>query len=101
MPPPAHSDFRAPRSDCGLPNPAELARRRANLIEILEEPNLQSLEADWLAKMLNGVLIHLSIGRIGCRAALTDLDLGIAHGKQQSVMCPGGTLGGMKGSLSR
>src|SRR5690242_3789842 len=67
-----------------LPDPAELARLRANLTEILEEPNLKSLEADWLAKMLNGVIISLSIGRIGCKAALTDLDLGIAHGKKQS-----------------
>src|SRR5689334_8463950 len=67
-----------------LPDPAELARLRANLTEILEEPNLKTLEADWLAKMLNGVIISLSIGRIGCKAALTDLDLGIAHGKKQS-----------------
>src|SRR5689334_16595687 len=67
-----------------LPDPAELARLRANLGEILEEPDLKSLEADWLAKMLNGVIISLSIGRIGCKAALTDLDLGIAHRKTQS-----------------
>ncbi|HET7077130.1 MAG TPA: hypothetical protein VFM49_06715 [Chloroflexia bacterium] len=84
MPPTARSDFCAPRSAFGVPDPAVLARLRANLAEILAEPNLQSLEADWLAKMLNGVIISLSIGRIGCKAALTDLDLGIAHGKTQS-----------------
>jgi hypothetical protein len=61
-----------------LPDPAELARLRANLTEILGEPDLKALEANWLAKMLNGVVVTLSIGRMGCRAHLTDQDLGIA-----------------------
>jgi hypothetical protein len=68
-----------------LPDSAELARLQANLTEILGEPNLKSLEADWLAKMLNGVIINLSIGRLGCRAHLTDQDLGIAHRKKQQA----------------
>ena len=66
-----------------LPDPAELARLRANLTEILGEPNLKALEENWLAKMLNGVVVTLSIGRMGCRAHLTDQDLGIAHKKRQ------------------
>lgn len=66
-----------------LPDPAELARLRTNLTAILGEPNLKALEEDWLAKMLNGVVITLSIGRMGCRAHLTDQDLGIAHKKKQ------------------
>src|SRR3954468_1706761 len=66
-----------------LPDPAELARLRANLTEILGEPNLTTLEPAWLAKMLNGVIVTLSIGRLGCRAHLTDQDLGIAPRKRQ------------------
>ena len=41
-------------------------RLRANLTEILGEPNLTALEPAWLAKMLNGVIVTLSIGRLGC-----------------------------------
>lgn len=68
------------RSD---PDPAELARLQANLAEIFGETNLRSLETDWLARMMNGVIIGLSIGRMGCHAHLTDQDLGIAHRKAQ------------------
>jgi hypothetical protein len=62
-----------------------LARLRANLTEILGEPNLTALEPAWLAKMLNGVLVTLSIGRLGCRTHLTDQDLGIAHRQKQQA----------------
>src|SRR5690242_17047369 len=66
-----------------LPDPAEITRLQANLVEILGEPNIKSLEADWLAKMLNGVIVTLSIGRIGCTAALSEQDLGIAQRQKQ------------------
>jgi hypothetical protein len=68
-----------------MPDPAELARLRANLTEILGEPNLTALKPAWLAKMLNGVLVTLSIGRLGCRTHLTDQDLGIAHRQKQQA----------------
>jgi hypothetical protein len=80
MPPNRNGSATVAPSD---PDPAELARLQANLVEILGEPDLQSLEADWLAKMLNGVLISLSIGRTGCRASLSEQDLGIAYRKPQ------------------
>lgn len=66
-----------------LPDPAELTRLQTNLAEIFGESNLRSLETNWLEKMLNGAIVRLSIGRMGCHAHLTDQDLGIAHRKQQ------------------
>lgn len=79
MPPPATP------TNSQLPSQSELERLRRNLAEILGEPNLKTIEPEWIAKMRDGALTTLHIGRWGGTTEAEDSDFGLVTTRQDKA----------------